>query len=136
MTTIQVKSEIQIGLDELLTGVSQLETPDLEGFLTEVSILLAHRKVASLPQREAELLQAINKGLLPSSQQRYDELSAKLRAEAITDSEHKELLALIDQSEVFAAERLERLLELAQLRQITLPELMDQLGLQPPPVHV
>ena len=136
MTTIHVKSEVNIELDELLTGVSQLKTPDLEELLAEVSILLAHRKVASLPEREAELLQEINQALPASAQQRYDELNAKLRAETIRPSEHKELLALIDQSEMVAANRLEKLLELAQLRQVTLPELMNQLGIQPPPVHV
>jgi hypothetical protein len=113
-----------------------LDTRDLEDFLTEVSILLARRKVPSLPHREAELLREINQGLQATSQQRYNELSAKLRAETITAPEHKELLALIDESETVAAKRLEKLIELAQLRQTTLAELMTDLGIQPPPIHV
>ena len=48
MPTVQVKSNVELGLDEILTGISQLDTPDLEQFLEQVSRLLARRKAQSL----------------------------------------------------------------------------------------
>lgn len=136
MATVQVTSEINIELDEVLDGVAKLDTPELEHFLSQVSILLARRKAPSLPEREAELLQQINQGLPTVLQQRYDELTAKLEADTITPAEHQELLQLIDQIELADAERLQHLIELAQLRNMSLDELMDQLDIHPPPVHV
>ncbi len=135
MTSVQVTSQINIDLDQLLAGVAQLETPDLERFTEKVTQLLAQRKVSSLPAQEAELLQQINQGLSPEIQQRYDQLQAKLQAETISPEEHQDLLTLIDTIEQADAKRLEALMALAQLRQISLPDLMAQLDIQPPPVH-
>ncbi|MGF1567543.1 MAG: hypothetical protein ACFCVD_05670 [Nodosilinea sp.] len=55
--------------------------------------------------------------------------------EAIAPEEHPELLQLIDVVEQADAARIEALVELAQLRGVTLPDLMTQLGLQPPTVY-
>ncbi|MFQ5595108.1 MAG: STAS/SEC14 domain-containing protein [Anaerolineae bacterium] len=136
MATVQVKSEISVELDEVLDGVAELDTPELERFLSQVSILLARRKAPSLPEREAELLRKINQGLPTALQQRYDELNAKVRANTITSSEHRELLQLVDQIELADAERMQHLIELAQLRALSVDELMNQLGIHHPPAHV
>lgn len=135
MTSVQVTSQINIDLDHLLAGVAQLETPDLERFTEQVSQLLAQRKVSSLPAQETELLLQINQGLSPETQQRYDQLQAKLQAETISAAEYQDLLTLIDTVEQADAKRLEALMNLAQLRQVFLPDLMAQLGIQPPPVY-
>lgn len=89
-----------------------------------------------MSQSEAELLQTINQGLPESTQRRYDELRAKLRAETITPAEHQEFLVLVDLVEQADADRLQHLITLAQLRQVSLPTLMRQLGIQPPAIHV
>ena len=133
MTTVRVTSEIN--LDQLLDGMAQLETADLERLGTHISTLLAQRKAASLPQSETELLQHINQGLPEETQQRYHHLQAKLQAETITPAEHQELLTLIDTVEQADSDRLQHLLTLAQLRQVPRNELLAQLGLQPPAVH-
>ncbi|MFG6099811.1 STAS/SEC14 domain-containing protein [Leptothoe sp. ISB3NOV94-8A] len=135
MTSVQVTSQINIDLDQLLAGVAQLETPDLERFTEQVTQLLAQRRVSSLPVQETELLQQINQGLPPEIQQRYDQLQAKLQAETISIDEHQNLLTLIDTVEQADAKRLEALMTLAQLRQVSLPDLMAQLDIEPPPVH-
>ncbi len=136
MTTVQLKSEIHIDLDEFVGGVSQLDTPEIEHLLTEISLVLAQRKVSSLPARESELLQRIGGGLPDDVQQRYDMLQQKLLAAEITPGEHQEFLELIDVVEQADAERLSHLIELAQLRQVSLDKLMDQLGVYPPPAYV
>jgi predicted nucleic acid-binding Zn ribbon protein len=136
MTTVQFKSEISIELDQLLAGVAQLDTPDLEQLLIQVRQVLAHRKNSSLPAPEIELLQKINQALPEELQQQYNDLSAKLRSQAITPNEHQDLLKLIDIVEQADCDRLQHLLQLSQLRNISLTELMQQLDIHPQPVHV
>jgi hypothetical protein len=135
MTSVQITSQVSIGLDQLLNGVSQLETTDLEQFVGQVSSLLAQRKAPSLPRRETELLEQINQGLPEDIQSRYDELQTKLHHETIAPEEHQELLSLIDPVEQVTVDRLRSLIELSQLRQISLDELMTQLGIHHPPVY-
>ncbi len=132
MATVQLKSEVRIDLDEFVGGVSQLETPEIENLLSEISLILARRKVPSLPARESHLLQRIGEGLSDAVQQRYAVLQRKLLDEKITLAEHQELLRLIDVVEQSDSERLEALIELAQLRQVELDELMSQLGIHAP----
>ncbi|WP_271254867.1 hypothetical protein [Pseudanabaena sp. Chao 1811] len=136
MATVQFKSEISIELDQLLAGVAQLDTPDLEKLLIQVRQVLAHRQKPNLPAIEIELLQKINQTLPDEVQQQYNGLSEKMRLGVITPNEHQELLKLIDIVEQNDADRLQHLIQLAQLRNISLPELMQQLDIHPQPVHV
>ena len=87
-----------------------------------------------LPEREAELLRQIYQEKRPGFQERFDLLNAKRSSFTLTSEEQEELLRLVDESEAFTVRRLEALGELAQLRQLTLPALMKQLGLKAPPV--
>jgi hypothetical protein len=84
---------------------------------------------------ENALLQKIAETLPTAIQQRYNELRARLQAETLTPAEHQELLDLIAVVEQFDVDRLQHLVALAQLRQITLPELLIQLKISPPAVY-
>ena len=86
---------------------------------------------AGLPSQEAQLLQTINAGLPESFWSRYRELTARRRTEVLTEPEHKELIALSDQTEEKTLQRTEALVALAQLRGIGLDELRLSLGIQP-----
>ena len=97
MTAIHVKSEVKIDFDQLLDGVTQLDTPALEHLLSQLSVVLARRKAPSLSRQESLLLQKINRGLPTTTQQRYAELRAKLHSETIAADEYQELLGLIDE---------------------------------------
>ena len=130
MSTTEVRSRVSV--DELLNGVAQLETPELERFISGVLSLRAKRVAPSVSQEEAQLLEKINEGLSPAVQQRYDELTAKRRAEILTPEEYQELLALIDRNELADAERIQALTELAQLRRVPILSLMAELGIGPP----
>ncbi len=79
MTSVQVTSQINIGLEQLLAGVAQLGTPELERFAEQVTQRLAQRKISSLSAQETELLQQINQGLPPETLQHYDQLQANYR---------------------------------------------------------
>ena len=133
MPSVQVRS--QVSVEELLNGVAQLEALDLEQFVAEVLMLRAQRVGPSLGPAETRLLEGINRTLSPDQQLRYDELSFKRRAEALSASEHQELLAMIDRIEQADADRLRALTELAQLRGTTVDALMTDLGIHAPPLN-
>ena len=88
----------------------------------------AGRRASALPRKESRLLSKINQPF--AGQLRYDELIAKRRTDALSQIEYAELLALTQQNEAFAVQHVRSLSELASLRQITLTDLMQQLGIQ------
>lgn len=127
-----VQVEAQLSTDELLKAAGQLSQPELEQFASQIIALLAQRQAPGLPQAEAELLLKINQGPPPEVQKRYDELTAKRRAESLTPDEYDELLHLTGQTENLEARRMEYLAKLAHLRQTSLTKLMEELGIRPP----
>jgi hypothetical protein len=94
------------------------------------------QKLDYTPITESILLQKIDRTLSPTIQQRYNNLRSKLQSETITSTEHQELLDLTDTIEQFDAERLQHLITLAQLRQVSLPELLQHLNISTPAVYV
>jgi hypothetical protein len=94
------------------------------------------QKLDYAPTTESILLQKIALTLSPIIQQRYNDLRVKLQDETLTPAEHQELLDLTDTVEQFDADRLQHLLALAQLRQVSLPELLQQLNISTPAVYV
>lgn len=130
MPTIEIRS--QVSVNDLLNGVAQLNTNDLEQFVSQVLALRAKRVAPSVSKQEADLLETINRGLTADTQQRYNELVAKRQAENLTATEHQELLALIDAIERADAERAQALGKLAQLRNMPVKALMETLNIRPP----
>lgn len=130
---VQVVSEVNLDLNQLLDGIAQLDLPELERFAFKVSNLVAQRKSPYLPQRESELLQQINRSLPAKKRQRYADLNAKLLDATITVVENQELGELIEQIEQADVERLQGLVELAQLRNMPLARLMEQIGVSRTP---
>ena len=59
-----------------------------------------------------------------------------MRSQTVTPEEHQDLLKLIDIVEQADGDRLQHLIQLSQLRNISLAELMQQLQIHPQPVHV
>lgn len=78
---------------------------------------------------ESRLLLAINQAISVELQERYHYLLMQRDANALTSEEYSELITLGDRIENLEAERLGNLLQLAQLRQISLDQLMIDLGL-------
>jgi hypothetical protein len=85
---------------------------------------------------EMELLQVIYQGVPNAVQQRYDELREKLHSETLSPNEHQELMEMIDVIEQYDTERLEKLIQLTKIRNVSLDELMRQLNLKPTITHV
>ena len=133
MPTVQVQAELSI--DKLIEAAGQLSQPELEQFVAQVLALQARRKAPSLSQEETALLMRINSGLPAEVRRRYQELIDKRREERLTQNEYEELLRLTDTAEKRQAERLEAMVELARLRNVPLPELMQTLGIKQPVVE-
>ena len=120
---------------QLLEAIDQIEIAELRPFVSEVLARASQRLAPSLSSKESDLLQKINRGLPADLEQRRRELDARRRAGALTVAEHEELLRLIDQIEAVQVERLANLTALAEIRGTSLPTLMNDLGLEPPPVE-
>ena len=131
MATLHI--EAQLSSDDLLKAVEQLETSELERFVSLLLDLKARRAAPSLPPRESELLARINEGLPQRVADRYQELIGKRQAASLTSEEYAELLRLTDEVEELNAERIKHLAELARLRKTSLSNLMTELGIQTPP---
>jgi len=132
MPKVHVTSAIEIDFDEVLNGLARLETSDLAQLVERVIALQARRRAPSLPKHEADVWQKMNQGPSPEVRRRYAELSAKVREDTITPEEHQELVQLIDQIEWADAERMQAMMAVAQVRQISVDALMQQLGIRPP----
>ncbi len=130
-SVIKITKQVDLGLDDILNGISEVDTKDLEKFIQKIGHLIARRKVAYLPERESQLLMKINKAISVTLQKRYEYLLTKNREETLTPNEHEELLKVIEKVETKNAERLEYLIELSRIRNITLDTLMHQLHLNP-----
>ena len=130
MATVAV--EVRLTEEDLLNAARQLGTEELDHFVRRILDLKARRSAPALPEREAELFLAINRGLPADLRARYEALIGRRRAEALTPEEHEELLRLSDEAEEMQAERLAALAELAQLRGTTIADLMARLGIVGP----
>ena len=130
MPTVQV--EAQLNTDELLGAVQQLSKSELDKFVSQVVNLRAKLQTPSLPKKEAVLLQKINQGIPLNLNDKYKKLIVKRQAENLTQEEYKELLLLSDKVEKIEAQRVENLAKLAKLRQVSISDLMNSLGIQAP----
>jgi len=121
-----------VSLTELLHAANELDELDLDVLVDQVLLLRAQRKSSVLSEDETRLLLQINEGIPEEMHRQYRSLVVKRDAESLTDNEYETLLALSDRIEVMAAARAESLVKLANLRQIPLMQLMDDLGIQTP----
>ena len=127
-----VKVETELTTDNLLKAVGQLNKHEIEQFVSQVINLRAQRLVHRLSQAEANFIVKINQGLPAEVQEQYDELIDKRRDEALSSEEYSESLRLTDQIEKMEAQRMLYLSELALYRKVSLTELMENMGIQPP----
>lgn len=126
-----VKIEAQMSALDLLQAVQQLSQPELEQFIEQIIQVKAQRIAPSLSTKESELLIKINQDLPQELRHIYQNLMEKRNQEILTKSEYQQLLELTEQVEKYQAQRLEYLTQLAQMRQISLTNLITQMGLQP-----
>ena len=123
---------IQVDTEQLLQAAAQLPRFEFEKFLTKLHALRRQAEVPHLSQRESELLRQINQTLPRTTQKRYETLRKKRGKARLTPAEEREFLALTKQREQLDVERVRGLAELARLRNIPLPTLLQELGIKTP----
>jgi hypothetical protein len=120
----------------LLQSASQMPLTELETFVHQLNALVVRRKTNNQNAQDTILLDKINQTVLEKSKrQRYQTLIYKLEMESLSDVEHAELMELVEQEEKIRVKRLKYLIQLAQLRNIPLPQLMKNLELTKPTLN-
>jgi hypothetical protein len=132
MTTLSIQTQITI--NDVLEAAEQLPLAELEVLSRRLLQLQARRKASHLPQREAEIIEAIAQTGTSEHQSRLQALTQEMDKRSLTDDEQHELKELIALSESLTAKRLALLVELSQLRQVSLDALMKQLQIKAPPI--
>jgi hypothetical protein len=123
---------VQLSVSEILSNVENLETNKLEQLYRELFSLRVRRNGASLNAVEAQLLNKINTEFDPKKWERLTYLDWKLEYSALTPKEEAESLKLAEAYENYSVERLKCLSQLAMLRQVSIDNLMVQLGINTP----
>ena len=123
----------QTSVNELLKGVQQLSAEDFDLFFKKVSSLRSKSGNKDFAKEQA-LLEKINAGMPLALEQRFAQLIAKRDLETLTDAEYQELLQLTEKSEELQTNRLGYMLELAQLKGMTLPQVVKHYKLHPKPI--
>ena len=117
-------------VQKILHGIATWERPDVETFLDEVKKILAKKKENKLSKRETELFLIINKAVLTSDEWvMYADLFDKYEAEIITKKEQTILDSFMARLEAYGIKRLKALAELAQIQNVSLEQLMQNLGI-------
>lgn len=122
---------INLSTSSILEAVAQMDAIGLHHFTNEVVKIFLGRNTDK-QDRELPLLYQIYTIVPPHLKSRYNELSTLLQQETISPEERVEFLELNDQMEKYSAERLQLLMKLAKMREVSVAELMTQLGIQKP----
>lgn len=121
-------------VSEILDKVSRLATEDFESLFKKMAVLHAKRSRISapaLPSEEAGLLAQINEVFPVEQWERLQYLDWKMENKGLKGKEADELLQLAAEYESHTVRRLQLLAQLADLRQVSLDELMEQLEIKP-----
>ncbi len=116
-------------INELIQNVRQLNAADFEEFLSKI---LAMRGQGVMPKPTAEemkLLSKIKTGFPRAEKQRLEYLIARRDLEEISGEEYQELLALTELLEKYELQRLQTMTQLADLRNMSLPEVLEAYNL-------
>ena len=121
-----------INSQNFLRDADKMPVSELEQLLKDINALLRRKRTQDKTLRERQLLYKINNTILDDAKtKRYQALVENLELGTMTDVEHSELEFLAHYEEKLRNQRVKYMLELAQLRALTLPQVMESLGLIP-----
>ena len=131
MSKIPIHTEVDT--QTLLAGIAKLKVKDLEDLVRALNAIIVQKKSKDKSWQVKVLLGKVNDTTLPKAKRdRYLDLAAKLQNGTLPEVEHTEYMALANEDELIRNERVKLLIELAHLRDISLAELMRELGLTLP----
>lgn len=121
----------QSNFDTIIQSLSSLNLSELDLVMSRLIGLRRQKLPSVLTEMESDLLKKINMSIPTEIQKRYDLLIDKRDGRKLTDVEYNELIELTNYTEQHTVQRLEYLLELSKLRNVSLDDLMDELELKP-----
>ena len=124
MIKLELNRELEQGLQQIANRRGEAAADLAE------RVLYDFVRQATGPPSELELIQEINRGLPETTRKRYDQLMEALRNGAMTQEEHEELKTLTNEVEMAHARRLEQLIQLAELRRVSLDTVIAEFGLR------
>ena len=117
---------------EIINNAKRLEAKSFEKLYQTLTALRVERHgIPMLDETESNLLARINSEFDAQKWERLQYLDWKLEFGALSEPEETESLRLAEEYELFSVERLKGLSQLALLRQISLDDLISQLGINP-----
>jgi|SRR5215467_12577615 len=122
----------QMTAEQIMAAVDNLSLSEIERVFDHLLAVQAERKGPHLPSDEAALIARINEGLPEELRARLLGLRKGREDGSITDADYSELTMLTDRAEELHAGRMAALVDLAKLRGVSLPVLMDHLGIRLP----
>lgn len=122
-------SATQLSFSDLVEKAVNLDVQDYEKFLHLVNTRRAQKRPDVLSKKESDLLKKIYEPFSPTQKARLEFLNSKIWDETLSETEHKELLQLIETQEQWAAERMNNLVKLATLQNSDYLTLVKQLGI-------
>ncbi|MFK7932014.1 MAG: hypothetical protein AB8G22_00810 [Saprospiraceae bacterium] len=128
--TIQLNPDLE---RQLINNAAQIGV-EPEYFITKIlqqQLGQASTVDNDLAQQEKNLLEKIHLGISDEKWQRYSCLIQKREGHSISKLELEELIQLSDLVENANVERIQNLIKLAEIREVTLATLMGELGIQP-----
>ncbi len=116
---------------DFIHNISNKPVAELEHYLQEIKALIRRKNTENAVVRDSYLLDKINKTVLDKKKtEQYKALNYKIEAETISEAEYQEFMQLATLEEKLRNQRVKYLIELAQLRAVSLPQLMTTLGLK------
>ena len=100
--------------------------------MLQVLQVQAHRQIPRLTEVESELLLTINQGPSNEFREGLNRLVFKRQSLEIKDSELTQLIEMTEQIEFWNVERIQALIKLGKIRGRSLPEMTEDLGINPP----
>lgn len=115
----------------IIQVLSRLSLKEIDLAMQKLIELRKQKLPSVLSIEETEILKNINRGVPDEINSRYNALKEKRNQESLTEEEHKELIELTGYMEQHDVARLQSLVELAKIRNISLEELIKNLELKP-----
>ncbi len=117
---------------QIISTVRRMPLADLEELVDEVLTIQAERRAPHLSGEESKLVKTIQRRLSETKQTRLRELQTLRDEDKLSADGYAELAAIVDELEQIHADRMNALLELANLRGTTVAEQMNQIGINLP----
>ena len=120
-----------MSVNELLKTVGQLSVEEFQLFYAKIQAIRSQKIVPYISEQEEKVLQKVNTPFSRKKQIRFNYLIAKRDLQTLIEEEYEELLNLIQAFEKFELKRLKLLTKLADIKKITLPEVITHYNIYP-----